>query len=247
MFFSSKDMVGKGILDNLLYRGYASRNELIRRIVIYVVQEIEYLRIRSKVKKQVPFKIENPGCYKSLYVQVWSKLIRRIYADYHHIEIGMYSYGGCFNIKNMGSNTKIGRYCSFAKEVRILNANHPLECTSMHPFFYFRGLGYVEKDSTPSYNLSIGNDVWFGYGAIITPGVRKIGNGSVIGAGAVVTKDVPDFAVVAGNPANIIKYRFSEETRRKIKDSQWWNKDIEELQNNLGEFSRSFEDEPGEK
>jgi len=58
---------------------------------------------------------------------------------------------------------------------------------------------------------------------------HQIGDGAVIGAGSIVTKDVPDFAVVAGNPARIIKYRFSEETQQSIKASRWWDKDIEEL------------------
>jgi acetyltransferase-like isoleucine patch superfamily enzyme len=190
---------------------------------------MEYLRIRSKVIQRAPFKVKNPRSFKSLYVQIWSKLLRQIYADYHHIKIGMYSYGGCFDIENIGCYTTIGRYCSFANGVRILNANHPLECKSMHPFFYFPGLGYVEKDLTPYYSLTIGNDVWFGRGAIVTPRVRRIGDSAVIGAGAVVTKDVPDFAVMAGNPAKVIKYRFSEETRLKIKQEKWWEKDIEEL------------------
>ncbi len=217
------------IIDNLLYKVYALRNERIRKLIRRIVQEVEYLRIRSKVICRMPYKVRNCRNYKTLYVQIWSKLMRRIYADYHHIEIGMYSYGSCFNTKNIGSYTKIGRYCSFAGDVYILNANHPLEYKSMHPFFYFPGLGYAKKDSTPFYSLTIGNDVWFGRGVIVTPKVREIGDGAVIGAGAVVTKDVPNFAVVAGNPAKIIKYRFSEETQLKIKQEKWWMKDTEEL------------------
>jgi acetyltransferase-like isoleucine patch superfamily enzyme len=174
--------------------------------------------------------------------QMFSNTLRRIFKDYHNVEIGMYSFGGCFDVKNMESNTKIGRFCSFAKGVRILNANHPLECKSTHPFFYSRGLGYVEKDSTPCYSISIGNDVWLGYGAIIAPRVQKIGDGAVIGAGSVVTKDVPDFAVVVGNPGKVIKYRFSEQTIRKLKQERWWDKDIDDLQTHLEDFVKPYEE-----
>ena len=103
-------------------------------------------------------------------------------------------------------------------------------------------LGYAKSDSDITRtNLTIGNDVCVYHNAVILPSVNRIGDGVVIGAGAVVTKDVPDFAVVVGNPAKVMKYRFSRETQLKIKASQWWNKDIEELRENLNEFSHPVE------
>jgi len=90
-------------------------------------------------------------------------------------------------------------------------------------------------------SIEIGNDVWVGRNAMILPSVKKIGDGAVIGAGAVVTRDVPDFAVVAGNPAVVIKYRFRPETIHKIKQSKWWDKDIEELKGNIEEFTMPLE------
>ena len=88
----------------------------------------------------------------------------------------------------------------------------------------------------PRTKLVIGNDVWIGHNAIILPSVSNIGDGAVIGAGSVVTKDVPPFAVVAGNPAKIILYRFSEEKIREIMKSPWWGKDINELKNEFDSF-----------
>jgi len=117
----------------------------------------------------------------------------------------------------------------------------------MHPFFFSPYFGYVQKELIHKCELVIGNDVWVGQNAIFLPSVKRIGDGAVIGAGAVVTKDVPDFAVVVGNPAKILKYRFSEETQLKIKASKWWEKDITELQKNMDEFVHPLEDDENKK
>ena len=77
------------------------------------------------------------------------------------------------------------------------------------------------KDITRN-ELFIGNDCWIGYGAIITSKCKKIGNGAVVAAGAIVTKDVPPYAIVAGSPARIIKYRFDEQIQKELEDSKWW-------------------------
>jgi len=113
----------------------------------------------------------------------------------------------------------------------------------MHPYFYNPAFGYVRQELIPRSELVVGNDVWVGQNAMILPNVKSIGDGAVIGAGAVVTKDVPDFAVVSGNPAKVIKYRFTTETQLKIKTSKWWNKDIKEFQKDLEEFTSPLEDE----
>ena len=175
--------------------------------------------------------------------QMQSKTLRRIFLDYHGIEIGMYSYGGCFDPALIRAKTKIGRYCSFAGGVCRFNGNHPMEFRSMHPFFYYPDFGYVRKELVHRSELVIGNDVWVGQNAIILPSVNRIGDGAVIGAGSVVTKDVPDFAIVVGNPAKVIKYRFSKETQLKIKASKWWDKDIRDL--DLDKFARPVESGEG--
>ena len=122
-----------------------------------------------------------------------------------------------------------------------MNRNHPIMFKSTHPYFFNSTLGYVNKELIPMRSIEIGNDVWVGRNAMILPSVKKIGDGAVIGAGAVVTRDVPDFAVVAGNPAVVIKYRFRPETIHKIKQSKWWDKDIEELKGNIEEFTMPLE------
>lgn len=165
----------------------------------------------------------------------YSLTLRRMYKKCHGIDIGMYSYG-CFTQSWIPAGTTIGRYCSFAKGVVICNANHPLERLSLHPFFYNAKLKVVERETITRGNLSIGHDVWIGRNTFILPGVRQIGNGAVIGAGAIVTHDVPPYAIVGGNPARIIRYRFPQSIRQAVEASKWWTYSIEELKCSLSVF-----------
>ena len=173
--------------------------------------------------------------------QMYSKTLRRIYSDYHEIAIGMYSYGGCFNLRNIREKTKIGRYCSIASGVCVFNRNHPIGYRSTHPFFYNVELGFIESETITKRTLIIDNDVWVGRNAMIMPSVERIGDGAVVAAGAIVTKDVPDFAVVVGIPARIIRYRFSQQQQDEVKRSQWWNKDIKDLSGMIHEFRQPLE------
>jgi serine acetyltransferase len=99
----------------------------------------------------------------------------------------------------------------------------------MHPFFYRSKFGYVSKDNIPEGHLLIEHDAWIGERAIITSKCSRIGIGSVVGAGAVVTRDVPDFAIVAGNPARLIRYRFERAEIERRLASRWWEKQPSEL------------------
>ena len=168
--------------------------------------------------------------------QPYSATIREIFQDYHRIDIGMYSYGGCFSTDNVPDGTIVGRYCSFASKFTILNGNHPNKFKSQHPFFYNPAFGYVNELLITRSKVVIENDVWIGHGAIILPAVTLIENGATIGAGSIVTKNVPPYAVVAGNPATIIKYRFDQETIDKIQETQWWRNNIEDIIKQANEF-----------
>lgn len=120
----------------------------------------------------------------------------------------------------------IGKYCSIANRVQIGGAKHPLEWVGMSPVFYF-GKDSISKKYTsfkrePEKRIVIGNDVWIGSCAIIKEGVT-IGDGAVIGAGSIVTKDVQSYEIVAGNPARRIRFRFSEQIINELLNLQWWN------------------------
>lgn len=133
-----------------------------------------------------------------------------------------------------GGAATIGRYCSIANKVHYIGFNHPMDLSSTSPIFFENPLrkryGFSEIDDQSKYqHLSIGNDVWIGYGALILSKCHQIGNGAIIAAGAVVTNDVPPYAIVAGVPAKIIKYRYDDDAIELIEKSQWWEKDPQEL------------------
>ena len=166
-----------------------------------------------------------------------SQTLRKIFRNYHDIEVGLYSYG-CFEINNIPAGTSIGRYCSFARNTILISGNHALKFKSLHPYFYNPALGYVEDLKIVRTKFNIQSDVWIGVNAIVLPSVQNIGIGAVIGAGSIVTRDVPNFAIVAGNPARIIRYRFSSKNIDNILAEKWWEQDIDYLKNNPKIFSQ---------
>ncbi|MEO9804469.1 MAG: CatB-related O-acetyltransferase [Reichenbachiella sp.] len=134
-------------------------------------------------------------------------------------KIGDYTYVG-FN--TMISRSIVGRYCSIANNVSIGHGEHIIDEISTSSLFYSDPYGTLT--SKP---CTIGNDVWVGVDAIIKRGV-DIGDGAIVGANSFVNKDVPPFAIVAGSPAKVIKYRFPEDIRNIISDSSWWSLELEQ-------------------
>jgi virginiamycin A acetyltransferase len=173
--------------------------------------------------------------------EFYSMLLRQIFKDYHGVEVGLYTHGACFIPGQIDRHTKIGRYCSIATTVRTMNRNHPMEFKSTHALFFNPVLNFCDKDLVEYTPLTIGNDVWIGHNAIIMPHVQNIGDGAVVAAGAVVNKDVPPYSVVVGNPARVVRYRFSQEKIKELLDSRWWEKSIEELKDSKEEYTQPLE------
>lgn len=155
--------------------------------------------------------------------QFYSFTLREVLRRYHGVHVGAYSYGACLKPGVIPAGVVFGRYCSVASGLRVFLRNHPFDRLSMHPFFYNAACGVVTEDTIKTSSLKVEHDAWIGEQVIITPGCQRIGIGAVVGAGAVVTKNVPDFAIVAGNPASIIRLRFPKEVCESILRSEWWN------------------------
>jgi acetyltransferase-like isoleucine patch superfamily enzyme len=144
---------------------------------------------------------------------------------YQRYEIGEGSYGSP-QILSWDSSTRltIGKYCSFAGDVTImLGGEHRADWVSTFPFNTFiEEWRNIKGHPTSKGDLVIGNDVWIGYGATILCGI-SIGDGAIIGARAVVTKNVEPYSIVAGNPAKLIKYRFEANTIKELLEIRWWD------------------------
>lgn len=206
-----------------------------------ILDTIEY-----KEKKIISAGEDAQLCTWGMYNQV--ELEAPIYIGRSQIEtefIGAYTYINLRAVQHLTTNSvvecqRIGRFCMIAHSVNIGMAGHPTKNLSSHLVFRYdkktdyahdymtientvfeneARIKYIENAKKPL--PIIGNDVWIGHGATILNGIR-IGDGAIVGAGSVVTKDVPAYSIVAGNPAKVIRYRFSEKQIEKLENLRWW-------------------------
>ncbi|RXJ70312.1 acetyltransferase [Halarcobacter ebronensis] len=135
-------------------------------------------------------------------------------------------------------STTIGKFSNIATNVRINPGFHPYEMPCQHHLLYRKEMYGFGEDDRAFFNfreiqrVEIGHDTWIGHGAVIMPGI-KIGNGAIIGSNAVVTKDVPSYAIVAGVSAKVIKYRFSKDIIKVLEEIAWWNWSHEEIKQRI--------------
>lgn len=204
------------LLKKIFYKIYGFRRNRLRGLVLWLLEKIDHGTLYSTV-------------------------LRQIFKDYHDVEIGMYTHGSCFIPGNFDRFTKIGRYCSIAADVRVFNRDHPMDFKSTHAFFFNPILKYTKEDLVDYTPLEIGNDVWIGHGTLILPNVTKIGDGAVIGAGSVVSKNIPPYAVAVGHPVRIVRYRFSQAKIKELLGEKWWEKDIDEIDPEIKQYQQPYE------
>lgn len=163
---------------------------------------------------------------------IFSITWRHLLVSVHGVEIGRYSYGAILDPDVLPRGSRVGAYCSVGTQLIVRRRDHPVEGSALHPFFYNSQLGLLSEDVIESVTdnpLEIGNDVWIGDRVTILGGCRRIGNGAVIGAGAVVTRDVAPYSVVAGVPARPIRIRLAPERIAALEASRWWEHGIGEV------------------
>lgn len=167
--------------------------------------------------------------------QVYSTTLRQILLKHHDVNVGDFSYGSLLEPGAADRLTRIGRYSSIGPNVRRLGAAHPLNSMSLHPFWYNPAFGFVDaSQDVDRSGCDIGNEVWIGANVVILPNCRRIGDGAVVGAGAVVTKDVGDFEIVAGNPARPIGSRLTQEQRDWLRIERPWDREPHAVRALLG-------------
>jgi acetyltransferase-like isoleucine patch superfamily enzyme len=151
-----------------------------------------------------------------------------------HSFIGDYTYTGR---RCRIENARVGKFCSLANNISINVPNHNYRLVSTHPFHYHSYYGhfieeYETKDLLVYSDCVVGNDVWLSENCHVLGDV-VVGDGAVVGSGAVVTKDVPPYAIVAGVPAKVIKYRFDKKTIAKLLEIKWWNLPKDEIKSSI--------------
>lgn len=235
------------ILDNLLCK--TNKN----------IMPLEYLAEIDTSKIRVLFTVENPEVRDEVKKNLLEFVDKRNIVEVFPGEIkilpktrcGKHSYGP---LCNHWLVEEVGAFCSFAIGADVVG-NHPIEYISTSPFMYRdesvnavfgkwdeykNDVAYVEGIKPKAKverlrRIKIGNDVWLGRNVLITNGVN-IGNGVIAGAGAVITKDVPDYAVVVGVPAKVMRYRYTPEQIEKLNEIAWWNWSDEKIRECYDDF-----------
>lgn len=199
-------------------------------------EKIRELLIKLGVRESIILKEGDVKCFlpPSEKMRFMEDEINRFYQIKYsssNVKVGAFSYGvPMVAMWNADENISIGKFCSISSNVLIMaGGEHRSDWGTTYPFnSLWDEFHYINGHPWSKGDVIIGNDVWIGRGATILSGVT-IGDGAVIGTNAVVTKDVPPYAIVAGNPARIVKYRFEQEIIDKFLEMKWWDWNYEHI------------------
>ena len=169
---------------------------------------------------------ELKSCRLGRYTAIAERVILR------EVVVGDFTY---FERHAEGIYATFGKFCSIAANTRINALEHPIERITTHKlsyrpneYFRYRGIDTGFRERRRAGHVTVGNDVWIGHGAVILPGVR-IGNGAVVGANAVVTRDVEPYTIVAGVPARVVRRRFAPDVAERLQALGWWDWPLDRL------------------
>jgi acetyltransferase-like isoleucine patch superfamily enzyme len=212
----------------------AAAARIMFRTVFQVLFQSLYLRVRHRSRR---LKVGALSTFENVTFGDFNAVYNL--ARLRDVHLGSFSY-----VANGAriTHATIGKFCSVGPNCKIGVGLHPSRnFVSTHPAFYSpkneAGTTFVAASAYTDFKrIIIENDVWVGESAIVMDGVT-IANGAIVAAGAVVTRDVPPYAVVAGVPARIIRYRFEAQEIATLEALQWWHKDIEWLKSNVVMFS----------
>jgi len=205
-----------------------------------------FVKLILSIKKVLMYIIDTPEKKNGLIISGNSKGIQNVQFEGNNAVLDRSNFSGQIKIgyaTTLGynnffhGNISIGKYCQIGADVAIHTSNHPINYLSTYiNKNLFNGELATLKETK---KVQIGNDVWIGHGVIIIGNVT-IGNGAIIAAGSVVTKDVMPYSIVAGNPAKLIKMRFSNEIILEIESLEWWNKTQDEIEKLKPLFFKNF-------
>lgn len=248
-----------GISENIVIDNHLNQyNERIREIhFLNELDATKYALLLASINTNIYFELKKALMATSFPVQNIFEFDAMADNMTFKARVGKHSYGALCNKAN-DMIESIGSFCSFAPRIAVV-PNHAMRYITTHPMIYagnsdgtnnkyedYKGSEWYFEGITPQGTVDqkktiIGNDVWLGENVIITNGAR-IGNGVIAGAGSVITRDVPDYAVVAGVPAHIIRYRFTPEQINSLNRIKWWDWTDEEIRERYDDFYMSIDD-----
>lgn len=264
-FTNSNDAIGEVIATGNTLRDCETKiNESVRQTYLtledYEINpEAEVLECEINSNAKIYYKSYIKNCFigKSVVIRDFSRIENSVFEDHadvqrnammYCIRLGRFSYVG----RNFtGWHASIGKFCSISWNVSIGGANHDYKRITQHAFLYSKQFGILGKDQEPVYNrftddCIVGNDVWIGCNAVINRGI-KVGDGAVIAAGAVVTKDVKPYTIVAGVPAKQIGERCSPELAKRLIATCWWDMPDSIISDNIGLFANEISEQSVER
>jgi virginiamycin A acetyltransferase len=211
-------------------------NRLLGRLTNYVTKNALYLRVKAGSAIHKKALLKGAVIKGDVSIGEGARVIGGVYIS-GKVSIGRFTSvnGPNTDIYSKVNRVTIGNFCSIARNVSIQEFNH--QSDGITTYYIHKNLFKTSKNEIASKGeIEIGNDVWISTHCVVLSGT-KIGDGAIIGANSVVSGEIPPYAIAAGNPAKVLKYRFDEDTIRLMMEMKWWNWDIERLKRNQALFS----------